>query len=225
MSERELEEEYDSEGYDDEDEEELDLILDQIYDWGIEFRKSSYFDELTEEQKKWSEAVVGGFAERAYSYIGVGPEEWDEDVLDEVCLEIMPAKDTAEDSFFQSIGPVLSAFFGFLASAELLNGADRLAARAGKISRAIAKNARDPRRWGMAKSLAMKALEAGVDLTDERQVNAFFAAYSAHMGWALPAAEPSEPARPAQSKPKVGRNEPCPCGSGKKYKHCCGRGQ
>ena len=21
--------------------------------------------------------------------------------------------------------------------------------------------------------------------------------------------------------PKVGRNEPCPCGSGKKYKHCC----
>ena len=21
---------------------------------------------------------------------------------------------------------------------------------------------------------------------------------------------------------KVGRNEKCPCGSGKKYKHCCG---
>jgi len=23
--------------------------------------------------------------------------------------------------------------------------------------------------------------------------------------------------------PKTGRNEPCPCGSGKKYKHCCGK--
>ncbi|RPJ05189.1 MAG: hypothetical protein EHM28_12605, partial [Spirochaetaceae bacterium] len=23
-------------------------------------------------------------------------------------------------------------------------------------------------------------------------------------------------------KGKVGRNEKCPCGSGKKYKHCCG---
>lgn len=22
---------------------------------------------------------------------------------------------------------------------------------------------------------------------------------------------------------KVGRNDPCPCGSGKKYKRCCGR--
>jgi uncharacterized protein len=24
--------------------------------------------------------------------------------------------------------------------------------------------------------------------------------------------------------PKVGRNDPCPCGSGKKFKHCCGKG-
>jgi preprotein translocase subunit SecA len=26
-----------------------------------------------------------------------------------------------------------------------------------------------------------------------------------------------------RSLPKVGRNDPCPCGSGKKYKNCCGR--
>jgi len=28
---------------------------------------------------------------------------------------------------------------------------------------------------------------------------------------------------PIKKEPKVGRNEPCPCGSGKKYKKCCGR--
>ncbi len=45
---------------------------------------------------------------------------------------------------------------------------------------------------------------------------------------------PNEPVRPAasvkwspatspvRSTPKVGRNDPCPCGSGKKYKKCCG---
>jgi tetratricopeptide (TPR) repeat protein len=27
------------------------------------------------------------------------------------------------------------------------------------------------------------------------------------------------------SRPKIGRNEPCPCGSGKKFKKCCGRGR
>ncbi len=26
-----------------------------------------------------------------------------------------------------------------------------------------------------------------------------------------------------RATPKVGRNDPCPCGSGKKYKHCCGK--
>ena len=26
----------------------------------------------------------------------------------------------------------------------------------------------------------------------------------------------------ARSDKKVGRNDPCPCGSGKKYKNCCG---
>jgi preprotein translocase subunit SecA len=28
-----------------------------------------------------------------------------------------------------------------------------------------------------------------------------------------------------RNQPKVGRNDPCPCGSGKKYKKCCGRNQ
>jgi len=29
--------------------------------------------------------------------------------------------------------------------------------------------------------------------------------------------------QPVQAGPKVGRNDPCPCGSGKKYKHCHGQ--
>jgi preprotein translocase subunit SecA len=29
--------------------------------------------------------------------------------------------------------------------------------------------------------------------------------------------------QPKVNKDKVGRNDPCPCGSGKKYKHCCGK--
>ena len=62
------------------------------------------------------------------------------------------------------------------------------------------------------------------------------------LGGAAPAA-PNEPAEPApisgadaalqaalrapvapvrRDGPKVGRNDPCPCGSGKKYKKCCG---
>ena len=37
---------------------------------------------------------------------------------------------------------------------------------------------------------------------------------------AMPAAVPEQPF--VRDERKVGRNEPCPCGSGKKYKHCHG---
>ena len=47
---------------------------------------------------------------------------------------------------------------------------------------------------------------------------------------AMPVAEAEEAAEgdlavatPVRSEPKIGRNEPCPCGSGKKYKHCHGQ--
>ncbi len=42
---------------------------------------------------------------------------------------------------------------------------------------------------------------------------------------AAPETEVQEAARvlPFRAEPRVGRNEPCPCGSGKKYKHCHGR--
>src|SRR5262249_54707521 len=37
-----------------------------------------------------------------------------------------------------------------------------------------------------------------------------------------PLAPPAPPPRPGpQRKPAVGRNDPCPCGSGKKFKQCC----
>ena len=33
------------------------------------------------------------------------------------------------------------------------------------------------------------------------------------------------PVQPAKAEPKIGRNDPCPCGSGKKYKNCHGRNE
>jgi preprotein translocase subunit SecA len=41
-------------------------------------------------------------------------------------------------------------------------------------------------------------------------------------GEAQPQPQP-QAASPAESGPKIGRNDPCPCGSGKKYKHCHGK--
>ncbi len=37
------------------------------------------------------------------------------------------------------------------------------------------------------------------------------------------AAAPETPRTPVKVAKKIGRNDPCPCGSGKKYKNCCGK--
>jgi preprotein translocase subunit SecA len=40
---------------------------------------------------------------------------------------------------------------------------------------------------------------------------------------ALGADEPPQKPQPARAGQKIGRNDPCPCGSGRKYKHCHGK--
>ena len=39
--------------------------------------------------------------------------------------------------------------------------------------------------------------------------------------WYFSDGNPVKPATVKRTSPKVGRNDPCPCGSGKKYKKCC----
>ena len=66
----------------------------------------------------------------------------------------------------------------------------------------------------------------------QRQMNAQHNAYGAfdrNSAMARAASSPmaaksrGESVTVVRTSPKVGRNDPCPCGSGKKYKQCCGR--
>ena len=40
--------------------------------------------------------------------------------------------------------------------------------------------------------------------------------------WYFMDGQPPKPVQAVRQGPKIGRNDPCPCGSGKKYKKCCG---
>ena len=61
--------------------------------------------------------------------------------------------------------------------------------------------------------------------TSHQEVSAYEQGATSKGGRAAPQPRADSPtgARPVQrEEPKVGRNDPCPCGSGKKYKKCCG---
>lgn len=60
------------------------------------------------------------------------------------------------------------------------------------------------------------------EFVDEDQVRAMQGGGQLPESAQVPAREQKkEPIR--REQPKVGRNDPCPCGSGKKYKNCCGK--
>jgi uncharacterized protein len=42
-----------------------------------------------------------------------------------------------------------------------------------------------------------------------------------HAWWLARRSEHESPVQPLRGEQRVGRNDPCPCGSGKKYKKCC----
>ena len=65
------------------------------------------------------------------------------------------------------------------------------------------------------------ALAGDSDAVGDAAVASAAAAREAASGEAEESAAPSQPVR--RDMPKVGRNEPCPCGSGKKFKNCHGK--
>jgi hypothetical protein len=202
-------------------EDDLDKIRDTVSTWGVAFSESTYFEDLTEEQKRESEFIILSFTDYMYTHHGLSPEEWDDEdsELEECCLYTLPQTITADKSYFRSIAPVLSAFFSFVKEQGLLRNAATLATRVKALDREIVKNACDPHNWGHAKSFMMAAKDAGVDTTSIEALNKFLQFYN------LQQLAKTKIAGNSRAKPKtrIGRNDPCPCGSGKKYKKCCGR--
>lgn len=160
--------------------------------------------------------------------MGLSPRQWDGPAVVECCTEILPRKVSAEPDFFAAIAPVLSAFLAFLGESGHIPNGCKLSALAAGLEDDIADRARDRSTWGLAKSFAMAAHEAGVDVADEAAMQAFILRYNAGLAartrsasaarnpWPL-----SSLPWPAKKSPPAGPYDPCPCGSGRKYKFCC----
>ena len=133
-----------------------------------------------------------------------------------MCLtEDAPRKVSADNDYFDAIPGAMCTLLEHAADVvELEQGrelAELIASQAHEIRRA----ASDTARWGMAKTVFMAAQAEGVDPMDSQQMDGFIERWNQR---AVPPPAPPEPRRST----KIGRNQPCPCCSGKKYKRCCG---
>ncbi|MBR4592332.1 MAG: SEC-C domain-containing protein [Elusimicrobiaceae bacterium] len=69
--------------------------------------------------------------------------------------------------------------------------------------------------------IAKRMEQDGVDFKSIRQMKKWMKAHEAELR-SQGTAELPKVETVVHEGPRVGRNDPCPCGSGKKYKKCCG---
>ena len=215
-------------------EQQLEAIHKQAGEWFDDFIKSPHYETLTENQRDKAPDIVRFFAEYGYNYVGMAPADWSRRGGSECCVEVFPRKVSGELPFFQAVAPVLSAFFTFLGEKALLPDGRALAKTVAELDQEIVDASQDSRNWGPAKTFVMAAEKAGVNICDSQAMKRFMLEFNLRLLSQRPAqrlaqvfpptaslAASTTPVR--HSAPTPGRNEQCPCGSGKKFKKCCGR--
>ena len=74
--------------------------------------------------------------------------------------------------------------------------------------------------------IAKRMEKDGVDFKSIRQMKKWMKAHEAELKAEMGGeGAPAKVETVVHEGPKIGRNDPCPCGSGKKYKKCCGAGK
>lgn len=190
-------------------------IQNDVQIWCDAFAKTDSFRNLNEAVQENAWFITSAFSEQMYNYHLQTPDEWTVYALEEVICDIFPHKITAAGELFNSVEPVLRAFFQYLNDNGLIKNSNELIKALRKAIPIMLKYSNDSANWGPAKQFAMAAMQSGVDLEDKLAMNKFMAAYNVGSVGGKPI--------PVVSAPKTGRNDPCPCGSGRKYKHCCGK--
>ena len=151
----------------------------QIAQWYEAFEQSAQFTNLSTVEQEEAKSTLEMFAEYAFNYRGDQPKDWTIETLKEVCLELFPRKFTAETEYFKVTGAILTQFFGFLEEHQYLKTAGQLQREMRNTAPEMVRLAKDPRNWGVAKSMCMQALQAGVDLSNAQAMNEFMTNYNA----------------------------------------------
>jgi hypothetical protein len=172
--------------------------------------------------------IVYGLLYNSLARLELEPGEWDESALRELLLRILPERTPAERSLLEKIAPVTEALLYWLGFEGLLADADALIASVRGLSEDIVAIGMDPQRRGPVKRAMMEAGQANRNVAESQIAETSPTPATAE---SVPQEPPEGPPPEAEVpplpiseySPKVGRNDPCPCGSGRKYKKCHGR--
>ncbi|MBP7050434.1 MAG: SEC-C domain-containing protein [Phycisphaerae bacterium] len=176
--------------------------------------------------------IVEELLYNSFVYLDLAPARWDESAMRELLLDIVPRKLLADVGVLEMVVPVTEAFLYWLQFEGLVPGIAVLTQTIHGWTDQIVAAGNDPRNWNSNKRYIIESMENGLNPRDPQREQTFMDQQFHEYEEALAKLEPQkrketrEPTIPiVEYGSKVARNAPCPCGSGRKYKKCCGRSE
>ncbi len=189
------------------------------------FSRSDLLKPQPRDLRQYAEFLAYRLMMGAWTYCKARPEDIDESVLRKLLLDVLPAQKADEGGFFDDVILRTVDLLRWLEGEGILHDTQPLQEAVREWQPQIKARAADPTYWGEAKRARM-----GMDLPETASTGrtAPILRNKAAADQRLDRLEPSAPATRTSpivnSQGKIGRNDPCPCGSGRKYKKCCGKG-
>jgi hypothetical protein len=197
------------------DHEAAEAYYERAYDT---FSKSSEAQQVIERYGElgWIRSLL----EFGISFLGQTVDEMTPGSVSEFVLDYVPRKVSTEADSATWIIDELTLFWEYLDRVYKLPAGKPIVEwlKTDGLVAQLEAELSDPSNFGMAKSMFMLGKKAGYDMTSEAGIAQFMRDYNRSL-----LADKAPAAAPVARKQRVGRNEPCPCGSGKKFKKCCGR--
>ena len=199
----------------------LEKIKKQTTSWIDEFKNNQLYEQLTMEQQKASTRIIETYVTAMYTQQDRLLGKWTQKDTVSVLVEYFPDQLVENNVFYQSIVPVLTSFFTYLESMGRLKNASTLIKGVEKAEPTLLKKG--------SKIVSTTTVEKGSQVKEE-------SVDEKNTPKKNEQSDITRPMRPLRNKvvhattkanqrrvEKIGRNESCPCGSGKKYKKCHGR--
>lgn len=138
-----------------------------------EFESAPEYNLLDTNQKENASFIISTFLDFMYNYEGVELGEWSPSNIEEVCLNLVPRKVSADQELFEIYGDVVIIFLQFLENNKYIANADILIKKVIAIKSKIPIESKKTGNWGIAKTMMMQAMEMGLDLDNEEEMDDF----------------------------------------------------
>ncbi len=143
-------------------------ILALIEEYGAKYKKSPSFEGLSKDSKENFDSIISIFAQFMHYYFLQSPENWTQEALEDLLINIFPHEVVMPSSFFDSIEPVLSEFFKYLQENKVLKNYEELNLKLKTAVPEMCKRMKDPAYFSSVKQTLAKESRKANDDNDKK---------------------------------------------------------